>query len=130
MEASRLLFVSLAQLSPHLLLTPLCPSSLPRTPSHPADGTNFNGLPCVWGIAAGCAVSALVFQIINVIILWFGMSSDLGVSFSFKSSGGGADAFAPLGGASFQGSFQAGGEGTAPAPSSAGGYSGFGSGEL
>ena len=92
---------------------------------------------CYYGNGFNCACTSVFFSLVSTLLLWRfvdpNFSSGSVYEFGAKGgSGGYADASAPLGAASFQGSFQGGGEGAAPAPasSSAGGYSGFGSGEL
>lgn len=95
--------------------TPLDCSSF-CTGFDPDNGTTGDGIACVYGASAGCAISALVFQIITAAIVWVGLSADLGATYSFKAGGfeaaGGGGAGAGAGaGASFSGSFQTGGAG-------------------
>jgi hypothetical protein len=70
----------------------------------------------VYGASAGCAISALVFQLLTAALVWVGLSADLGATYSFKAggfeaAGGAGSGSAAAGGAAFAGSFQTGGAG-------------------
>ena len=73
----------------------------------------------MWGSSAGAAISAVVFQVLNALLLWRGISADLGATYSFKggfeeSSGGAAAAVGGTFQGSFQGSSEGGGYNTTP----------------